>query len=297
MATDADEFEPSYDDDEFEDHEPNDGRTPMVPHDLYTAFGENPEFLLALQLSTPIGEQPVPFSSVTVEFHETEVVAKVKQPRPATSGTRILASKQTIFAAILMHHLIQERGSEFAESLESRAAAFGHRAARINADFNPSLGNGWYPPGHSPDADSSSFFQELDIRPGDLETAQRKTNDALAFLEREGLAIDPAFTPELMILAGLIPMHFSVRTPKGERIHKEISVNAPLWSLDIVRGTRAERPYTDFEFKFRGIEIVRKALTAMASHYLESEETTRRTRGQPVLPRKGKPSLDPPNEA
>jgi hypothetical protein len=117
-----------------------------------------------------------------------------------------------------------------------------------------------------------TFFQELDISPGDLEAAQSKTEQALSFLEGEGLAVDPAFTPELMVLAGLVPMHFSVRTPKGERVYREIKVNAPLWSLEL-RGSKNDRPYTDVEFRFRGIEIVRKAITAMATHYLEAEES------------------------
>ena len=120
----------------------------------------------------------------------------------------------------------------------------------------------------------------------------RKTRDALAFLEQEGLAIDPAFAPGLMVLTGLIPVHFSIRTPKGQRIYKEICVNAPAWSLKISRGRNDDGPFNDVDFRFRGIEIVKKAITAMATQYLDSEEEGRRRNGQAVIRRRRGPQLD-----
>ncbi len=299
MARDEEEEE-EYRDTEGEDYDSSPTvnedhkrrRDKMDAQDLLTEFAERPEYLLALVLSTPNVETPTRLSAVTVEFGEAEVVARVRRPSQEGRGPQLLATKQTIFAAILLHHLILARGPEFASSVEERARYFAEKAAVRNADFSPNLQGGWYPPSHSPDADSSTFFQDLDITPADLDVAQDKTNEALAFLEQQGLAIDPAFTPEFMVLAGLVPMHFSVRTPKGERVYREIKVNAPLWSLDIVRGTRNAQRYTDIEFKFRGIEIVRKAITAMATQYLESEEKVRHAKGQPTIRRKGPPSLD-----
>lgn len=264
----------------------------MTPRQLRETFAERPEFLLALMPSTPAPRTAKPVTSVTIDFSDTEVIARVQHPEEGSRAPRLLATKQTIFAAVLLHHLIERRGPDFAASLVDRAEEFGERAAIRNAEFRPRSAAGWYPPAQSPDAESSTFFQELDISPGDLEAAQSKTEEALGFLEEEGLAVDPAFTPELMVLAGLVPMHFSVRTPKGERVYREIKVNAPLWSLDITRGSKNGRPYTDVEFRFRGIEIVRKAITAMATHYLESEERVRRGEGQPVLRRKGAPEID-----
>src|SRR6266851_3857291 len=104
----------------------------------------------------------------------------------------------------------------------------------------------------------------------------RKRVSENELLEDEGLTIDPAFTPELMVLAGLIPIYFSVRTPKGERIYREIAINAPMWSLNIAREQENHRPFTNIEFHFRRIEIVRKAITATATQYLESEASLRR---------------------
>ncbi len=176
--------------------------------------------------------------------------------------------------------------------MTERARRFSENAARRNANYQNEVPSGWYIPGQPTGVDTALFFQELDIGRDELQAAESKTQEALEFLEAEGLAIDPAFTTGLMILAGLLPMHFSVRTPKGERVYREFRVNAPIWSLDISRGTSEGRPYTDAEFRFRGIEIVKKAITAMATQYLETEENIRKGEGRPVLPRDGSPNLD-----
>jgi hypothetical protein len=99
--------------------------------------------------------------------------------------------------------------------------------------------------------------------------------------------IDPAFTPELVLLAGLSPMQFSVRTPKGERIYQEIKIDAPMWCLNIYRSGTKDKPFTEVEFRFRGIEIVRKTVAAMATQYIEAEEKLRPSEGRPCLKRNG----------
>lgn len=257
----------------------------MTSKQITDAFIERPEYFLALMFSIPDGRTAMSIPSVTVDFTESEVIARVQRPTESRAP-RLLATKQTIFAAVLLHHLIVQRGQEFAASLVEQSKDFSRRAAYHNAEF-PLLDQGC-----SPNAESSAFFQELAISTMDLEAAGSKTKEALGFLEEQDLAIDPAFTPELMVLVGLVPMQFSVRTPKGERIYREIKVNAPLWSLDISQGNKNGENFTDVEFRIRGIEIVRKAITAMATEYLESEEDNRRRKGQPVLQRNGKPKLD-----
>src|SRR5262249_36247426 len=114
-----------------------------------------------------------------------------------------------------------------------RSRSFRPTPALHNAEFRLGAPDRFYRSEQSIDAESSVFFRDLDISPGDFEVAQSQTDQALRFLEEEGLAVDPAFTPELMMLAGLVAMHFSVRTPKGERVYRKFTVNAPLWSLDV----------------------------------------------------------------
>lgn len=242
-------------------------------------------------LSSPNASGHRKSASVTIDFTESQVIAKVQRPLDARHVPRLIVTKQTIFDAILLHHLLSERGEEFASSLIDQAVNFSGRAAHQDAEFWPyGIDNGFFkqPLG----SERQTFLQEVNPTREDFGVAREKTLEALSFLEQEGLAVDPAFTPEIMVLAGLLPMHFSVRTPQGEHLYREIKVNAPMWSLDVMQGSKNGRPYSDVEFRFRGIWIVRKAITAMAAQYLESEEGIRRDRGQPVLPRGGPPGLD-----
>jgi hypothetical protein len=261
----------------------------MVPGRLREAFLENPERLLALMLSTPAEQRGKSPSSITIDFTETEVHAKVPRPREIDPAPQLLATKPTIFAGILMHQLVIQRGLEFADSLVEQARRFSETAAKEQR-FELSVVDGM--PAPSLEADGFAFFRQLEAGPKNIENAWHMTVEALQFLEEEGLAFDPGFTPGLVVLAGLIPMQFSVRTPKGERIYREIKINAPMWSLDIGRGRRGETHFTEVDFTFRGILIVRKAITAMASQYLDSEEDMRRAKGERVLKRKGRPDFD-----
>jgi hypothetical protein len=258
----------------------------------YELAFEGPECLIALMLSCP-PEQSGTVPTVTLEFGNDEVTARVGRNDSAKPGLTLYATKDTIFSGVLLYNLIMARGPEFANVVSKRVAEFGDTLARRHADFESRPGSEWQASQSGPaSAYSSDLFQELDVSGPDIERAYRMTGAALSYLEDNGLVVDPAFAPGLMVLAGLIPMHFSVRTPKGEKLYKEIHIDAPLWSLDIARGQKKDRPYTDVEFRFRGIGIVRKALTAMATHYLEAEESIRRGRGQPLLKRRGTPELD-----
>jgi hypothetical protein len=258
---------------------------------LRESFWENPEYVLALAFSVPDKNASRP-QSVTIDFSDNEVTATVQLPERESPPPQLLASKDTIYAAIAAYQVLMERGPGYADSLLESARDFGRYAAQRPPEFisysdrkeerSETLGQ----------ADTISFFNQIEIGPRNLEIAVRKTRDALAFLEHEGLAIDPAFAPGLMVLTGLIPVHFSIRTPKGQRIYKEICVNAPYWSLKISRGRNDDGPFNDLDFRFRGIEIVKKAITAMATQYLESEEEGRRRHGQPVVRRPRAPQFD-----
>jgi hypothetical protein len=89
--------------------------------------------------------------------------------------------------------------------------------------------------------------------------------------------------PGMILLASLVPMHFSVRTPKGQRLNRSIVVNAPMWSLHISCGSKNNCPFTDIEFCFRGIQIVRRAIIAVATQYLEAEAYPLRGRDHTAL--------------
>jgi hypothetical protein len=258
---------------------------------LREAFLENPEYVLALMFSAP-DKKESQRQSVTIDFSEDGVTATVPRPERDTPAPQLLANKETIYSAIVMYQTLMDRGPDYTDSLLESARRFGRYAALRAPEFVP-LSDRKDDRSEGPgQADTISFFNQIESGPHNLEVAVRKTRDALAFLEHEGLAIDPAFAPGLMVLTGLIPVHFSIRTPKGQRIYKEICVNAPYWFLKIHRGRNADGPFNDVDFRFRGIDIVKKAITAMATQYLDSEEEDRRRNGQPVVRRHQAPQLD-----
>jgi hypothetical protein len=90
----------------------------------------------------------------------------------------------------------------------------------------------------------------------------------------------------------LIPVHFSVRTHFGERVYREIKINAPSWCLDVSQGKLHDKKFTDIDFRFRGIDIIRKTIVSLATEYLEAEDELRRSSGRPILDRNGGPHLD-----
>lgn len=222
--------------------------------------------------------------SVRVDFEDDEVYVTVKRPESSPSP-RIVPTKQTIVTAFLLYNLLDQRGLQFAESVIETAKRYGERLGHTSVDNQPDLGT------HAAPYDTL-LLELFTATADDLGTASRAAEEALIDLENDGLVVDPGFTGEFMVLLGLIPMHFSVRTPKGERIYRRIRLNAPLWWMEISKGHKDGKNYTDWEFKFRGITYVRAAIRAMAQEYFQAENSARRKRGRPVLPGKSAPDLE-----
>jgi hypothetical protein len=255
-------------------------------------FLDRPDCALALMFSAP-ARQSSPIQSVTVEFTDEEVRATVKRPRSsAVAAPRLLASKETIFAAILLYQLAESRNSEFADSLVQRAQRFAKRLVHEHEHDEFSEYSEDFLAGKTRDKSLSEFFRQLEVSSSEVTSAKQKLDDALNILERAGLVIDPACTPELMVLIGLIPVHFSVRTHLGERIYREIKINAPSWCLNVSRGKLHDQQFTDIDFRFRGVDIIRRTITSLATQYLDAEDESRRKSGRPILERDGAPELD-----
>ena len=127
-----------------------------------------------------------------------------------------------------------------------------------------------------------------------MDEIDSRCHEVFDILEGRGLAIDPGFSvsPEIMVLIGLVPMQWSIRTPEGERVYREIRINAPLWGLSIDRVREGRKKWTDWHFNFRGITFVRGLLRQFAENYLASEERIRIRNGQPTLPAPGRVTLD-----
>jgi hypothetical protein len=253
---------------------------------------ERPDCVLALMFSAP-PRQADAIQSVTVFFTDEEVTATVKRPRSSTiAPPRLLASKETVFAAIMLYQVAASRGPDFADSLVERAQSFARRSVHDHEREDFPGNSEDFLTGRTPDKSFTAFFRELEVSSNEIADARQTLNDALRLLERAGLVIDPAYTPELMVLIGLIPVHFSVRTHFGERVYREIKINAPSWCLNVSRGKAHDQRFTDIDFRFRGVDIIRKTITSLAAEYLDAEDESRRKSGRPVLDRSGAPSLD-----
>jgi hypothetical protein len=181
---------------------------------LLGAFVENPEYVLALMFSAP-DKKENQHQSVTLDFSDDGVIATVPRPERDPPAPLLLASKDTIYAAIAAYQVLIERGPGYVDSLLESARSFGRFAAQRPPEFIPYNDRKEDRSERLGQAETLSFFNQIETGTRNLEIAVRKTRDALAFLEREGLAIDPAFAPGLMVLTGLIPVHFSIRTPKA----------------------------------------------------------------------------------
>ena len=79
----------------------------------------------------------------------------------------------------------------------------------------------------------------------------------------------------LMVLAGLVPIRWSVRTPRGEDVYREIKIHAPFWDVRIQKRRQGRKKWSDWDFNIRGLHVVKKVLRLLAEEYLETEEETR----------------------
>jgi hypothetical protein len=267
---------------------------PKERHKMATSLPEllfdRPELVLALMFSAPAA-QSTSSQSVLIDFTDQDVRATVKRPR-STTAPLLLVSKDTILSAVLLYDLAEERGPDFAGSLIQRAQGFEKHEVYRHADSDfPNLGEDFiFERPRRPDM--SAFFRQLEVNPQQVSAARRKTAEALETLEKLSLVVDPACTSALMVLVGLIPVHFSVRTQPGEGIYREMKINAPAWCLNVSRRRDRGKTSTDLEFRFRGVDIIRKVITSLAAEYLDAEDGWRSERGRPLLERGGPPHLD-----
>ena len=101
---------------------------------LREAFLENPEYIVALMLSAPDQKENL-HQSVTIDFSNDEVRATVPRPDWENPETQLLASKDTIYAAIVLYQVWMERGQDYSDSLLESARRFGRYRRAAPARF------------------------------------------------------------------------------------------------------------------------------------------------------------------
>lgn len=256
---------------------------------------ERPSLLLALSLSAPARaeSEKVPEKSFSVEVTRDRILITppflpINRPQP----TWLLCSKETICFALLIHEFWRTKGGIEVETLlknqllDLSSALASQVVRRRNDSIISNLLSGkseiiepWF-----------RLKERLDLDDTFVRRIDEECREAFQTLEDRGLVVDPGFTPDplLIILLGMLPVQWSVRTLEGERILRQINVVAPLWSLRIATAKRGGRPNRDWEFELRGINFIRNLLTTMAQHYLNSEFNSRHG--------DDKPTLEPPQD-
>jgi DNA-binding transcriptional LysR family regulator len=268
----------------------------VIPTYFREMAAARPEVLLALTLSSP-PSRTVADGKVTLERSADEVL--VRFPRESRrSGPRIITTKQTIGIGILLQYLIEKRGEAFQSELERVLddAARGEARDVVAREGVFRRGEGLHEEifgfdRHS--AMSKRIYERLGITTEDLEEAAQRTRAAFIFLEDRRLAVDPFYTPELMVLLGFVPVHFSVRTERGERVYRELKINAPYLTARASweKGQSGKQAFK-FEYSIRLVQIVRAALNGLGVTCAEQELVEREAHGRPIVPLEEFPSLD-----
>jgi hypothetical protein len=272
----------------------------VIPTYFREIAAERPEVLLALSLSAP-ASSTVAGGKVTVERSADDVV--VRFPRESRrSGPRIITTKQTIGIGILLQYLLEKRGETFQSELvhvldeaargEARDVVAGGELRRRQSLHEEMFGFAR----HS--AMSKRIYERLGITTEELEEAAKRAKAAFIFLEMRELAVDPFYTPELMVLLGFVPVHFSVRTKRGERVYREVKMNAPYLSARASwEKSKSGKREFNFEYSIRLVQIVRAALNALGVTCAEQELIERERDSRPIVPLDALPSIDVEEES
>lgn len=260
----------------------------MNADELFEVLPERPELLLAVGLSAPYsgGTEQAP-QGFSVDFTSADVYIRISRRVVAMAApTFMLCTKEAICLAILLHALWRERGGpQYEQILANTLLNFSLRLGQSAAQ--PSTRKSLLHPLLYGDNEPiySSLRSELQIGGEFIEKVDTRCWDTFETLERENLAVDPGFllSPELVVLFGLIPMQWSVRTAQGDSVYRRIKINAPFWSLSIDKTSRGDQLKNDWHFEIRGINYVRSLLRTAAEQYLYGEDAARRSSHRPRL--------------
>ncbi|MEM1228800.1 MAG: hypothetical protein AAGJ40_24205 [Planctomycetota bacterium] len=114
-----------------------------------------------------------------------------------------------------------------------------------------------------------------------------RAEEALRRLEQHGLIVDPAFAGAegAVVLLGLIPVRFSNRTGRGDRVFRELKIQAALWDLtyESHQATRGKKYERNWSVNIRGVRFIRGLLTDMAKRFLDSEAVDKQNHDEPMM--------------
>jgi hypothetical protein len=253
------------------------------------------DHLLALSLSASppsTGYNP----SFTVQLKDDGIDFSIR-PLPPTNKrvVHVLASKDTIAFAILLNQIIHHlQNPEHKSNTGSNSSIEGtlrealietSQELLLHSEVNRSVylakeESRYIYKIEEPLPCPSKILEEtllsrFNLESDMLEKADKRTHEVLSNLEKVGLVRDPWSTGAagVMVLAGLVPVRWSVRTPMGQNIYRDIKIKAGLWTLDIKKYRRGKKKWTDWDFNFRGYRTVRRLLKVFAEDFLADDDS------------------------
>jgi len=239
----------------------------------------DPDVFLALSLSITADENASISSQFSIDVDNDAVHVRIPRAAPGERKTvRLLGSKETIAFALLLRRLLVSGQKRYEDRLNRTLSEYAVECYQQGIENRTQL--------LFPQANTRSLLQMLDVHSQLIHQIDDLTGRVFDFLENEGFVVDPGITATtgIAVLLGLVPVRWSVRTPKGQQVYREIKVRAGLWTLDVQKRRRGSKKITDWDFNFRGVRTVRRLLKTFAQQYLEYEYQDRNRRGKPTLP-------------
>jgi hypothetical protein len=204
-------------------------------------------------------------------------------PHPVSLGTTVALAKPTLVTAgILVQAYIRTQGEIAATDVSRTIGSLANEMAALSAEH----------PLKSPDFENglqrfvSSLPRQSNAEPPHetVESVRRECADALLQLEQMGLVEDPPWKTigagALMVLLGVTPVDFSVRTKHGDAVVRRVKVEAPLWAYRALRTEQTE----SWQVNLRAVEFAGESLRIFAERYLDAWG-----RHRPGLPRSRPP--------
>ncbi|KAA0141025.1 hypothetical protein FYZ48_07060 [Gimesia chilikensis] len=255
---------------------------------------DDPFLLLALSLSAPAEQSSdLVNQSFNIDLATDGIHLKFPYPKvPLDKTGQLYSSKETIALSFVLLEMWLRGGKEAESKIERVLRDFAVEVA-TSANF-PEQGI------LKPDIEGQKkgctqyLLKELGAADILLYSMDDRLIHTFRALENNGLVIDPGITGAagIMVLLGLVPVRWCVRTPKGQRVLREVRIRAGLWSLDMQQVRKGKKISTDWDLNIRGVDFTKKVLTMFCKEYLATEVRERDRLGLPNIEQPSRINID-----
>mgnify|MGYP000542093375 CR=1 FL=1 len=239
------------------------------------------DLAIALELSAPNSKRRIEGEKqFVVEGYSNETLVRIPRSVEKLDTGRVLVSKETIALALKIGDLWRRNRGDVEPRHSQAAVNYG----RYMAETQFHNRNAFTRKPEAEDQGLMMFREFFGVDDSSAEDIDDRTSGALKRLESMGLVVDPAILDDgLIVLVGLVPVSWSVRTKPGEEIAREVRVRAAFWDLEIERRTpKAGKPYKNWAFNLRGMNHVKRIIKAITKEYIKTEDSLRESEGLPT---------------